>query len=131
MTNLEIIQAHYAASAQGDIKEAMRYMSSDMAWTEMAGFPYGGTYRGVDEILAGVFERINNDWENFTVIPNAYHDAGESILVAGHYSGTYKKTGKSFKARFMHVWKLKDEQIIAMEQFVDTLLVDEAMHPRD
>lgn len=32
------------------------------------------------------------------------------------------------QARVVHLWTLRDGEIIAFEQFTDTLLVDQAMH---
>jgi hypothetical protein len=46
----------------------------------------------------------------------------------GTYSGTYRATGKSMRARVVHVWRLEGPQIVQFEQFTDTLLVHQAMH---
>ncbi|WP_199320665.1 nuclear transport factor 2 family protein [Leptolyngbya sp. FACHB-261] len=54
-------------------------------------------------------------------------DGGETIVVLGHYSGTYKATGKSFRAPFAHVWKVRDGRAIRYVQYTDTLLVQQAL----
>lgn len=38
-SNLQIIAAHYAASARGDLAGMLADLSPQAAWTEMAGFP--------------------------------------------------------------------------------------------
>src|SRR5438552_3271868 len=37
--HIDIVRAHYAASAQGNIDEMMAHVSPQVRWTEMAGFP--------------------------------------------------------------------------------------------
>jgi uncharacterized protein len=127
MTNLEAIQGVYAAFAKGDIAGVLGVLSPDIAWTEAEGFPYGGTYHGPDAVLDGVFMRIGSEWDGFAAIPDEFIDAGETIVVLGKYSGTYKTTGKSFQANFAHVWKLRDGKSSNFQQYTDTLLVHKAL----
>ena len=49
------------------------------------------------------------------------------MVALGTYSGTYKKTGKSFEANFAHVWKVQDGKAVSFVQYVDTLLVHRAL----
>lgn len=44
--NIDIVRAHYAASAQGNIGQMMADVSPQVRWTEMAGFPCAGTWVG-------------------------------------------------------------------------------------
>jgi len=60
-------------------------------------------------------------------VPEEFIDGGDTIVVLGKYSGTYKATSKSFQANFAHVWKLQDGKAIRFIQYVDTLLVHRAM----
>ncbi|RFS81671.1 nuclear transport factor 2 family protein [Actinomadura spongiicola] len=124
----DIIKAHYAASDRGDLAGMMEAFGDDIAWTEMAGFPYAGTYVGLDEIKSGVFGRLNADWEGFRADPDELVDGGDGTVVAiGHYSGTYRATGKPMRVRFVHVWRVKDGKVTGFEQFTDTHLVRQAM----
>jgi ketosteroid isomerase-like protein len=43
------------------------------------------------------------------------------------YSGTYRKTGKTMKASFAHLYQLRDEKIVSMEQYVDSAMVQQAL----
>src|SRR3972149_6485911 len=63
--NLDIIRDHYAASARGDLEGMLAAFAPDIAWTEVAGFPYAGTYHGAAAIVANVFARIGAEWEGF------------------------------------------------------------------
>jgi ketosteroid isomerase-like protein len=125
--NLEAVQDYYAAAARGDVDGMLGFLSPGVEWTEMAGFPYAGTYRGVDEVVANVFARIGSEWEDFRVDVDTFVDGGETIAVVNTYGGTYKATGKPMSARAVHVWRVRDGRAVGFEQFVDTLKVAEAL----
>jgi uncharacterized protein len=126
-TPLELIQAHYAASARADLDAMLAPLAPGAEWTEMAGFPYAGTYRGAAEIRAGVFARIGSEWTDYQAVPEHLVASGEDVVAVGTYSGTFTATGKPMRARFVHHWTVRDGQVIRFEQFTDTHLVREAM----
>ena len=127
MSNLNAVQNLYEAFAKGDIPTVLGFLDASIAWTEAEGFPYGGTYNGPNAVLEGVFMRIGTEWEGFAVVPDEFIDGGETIVALGKYSGKYNATGKSFLAHFAHVWKLKDGKAVKFVQYVDTLLVHQAL----
>jgi ketosteroid isomerase-like protein len=50
MSAADVIRAHYAASARGDLDGMLAPLAADATWTEAAGFPYAGTYTGGSEL---------------------------------------------------------------------------------
>lgn len=124
--NYEAIKAHYAGSDKKDLAAMMAPITDRTAWTEMAGFPYAGTYVGTVAIIEGVFKRIGDEWEGYTFTLERLVDGGSTILGIGTYSGTYKRTGKPMKARVVHVWDVEDGKVLRFEQFTDTKLVAQA-----
>ncbi|CAM5625836.1 hypothetical protein MAUB1S_10674 [Mycolicibacterium aubagnense] len=124
--NYEAIKAHYAGSDSKDLAAMMAPITDRTAWTEMAGFPYAGTYVGTVAIIEGVFKRIGDEWEGYTFTLERLVDGGSTILGIGTYSGTYKRTGKPMKARVVHVWDVEDGKVLRFEQFTDTKLVAQA-----
>ncbi|MBL0156485.1 MAG: nuclear transport factor 2 family protein [Bryobacterales bacterium] len=126
-TALVMIQQLYAAFAKGDVPTVLGSLAADIAWTEAAGFPYGGTYHGPTAVLDGVFMRLATEWDGYAAVPSEYVDGGDTVVALGLYSGRYKATGKHFEARFAHVWKVRDGQAYQFEQFVDSLKVNEAL----
>ncbi len=124
--NYEAIKAHYVGSDNKDLAAMMAPITDRTAWTEMAGFPYAGTYVGTVAIIEGVFKRIGDEWEGYTFTLERLIDGGSTILGIGTYSGTYKRTGKPMKARVVHVWDVEDGKVLRFEQFTDTKLVAQA-----
>jgi len=126
-SNLDIIQAHYAASALQDTAAMMADVSPDVRWTEMAGFPCAGTWVGPQQVLDNVFAVLGSAWQGYQFKLESLIDGGDRIVATGHYHGAYRATGKSMVARVAHVWQLEQGKIVKFEQFTDTLLVAQAM----
>ncbi|WOH53378.1 nuclear transport factor 2 family protein [Bradyrhizobium sp. sBnM-33] len=124
--NYEAIKAHYAASDRKDVDGMMAPITGQTVWTEMAGFPYAGTYVGPEAIIAGVFKRIGEEWDDYSFSLERLADAGSIIVGMGTYTGRFKRTGRTMKARVVHVWDMEDGQVVRFEQFTDTKLVVEA-----
>ena len=57
-SNLEIIKSTYEGSASSNAKHLAEALSEKVEWTEAEGFPYGGTYTGVEAIMENVFSRF-------------------------------------------------------------------------
>ncbi len=52
--------------------------------------------------------KLGGEWDGFAAVAHEFVADGSTVVALGEYSGTYKATGKSFKAPFAHVWKLQD-----------------------
>ena len=46
-----------------------------------------------------------------------------TVVGIGNYAGTYTATGRTFDARVVHVWRVRDGQAVAFEQIVDSAQV--------
>lgn len=125
--NFEIIQAHYAASDRHDIAGMMADVSPQVEWTEMAGFPCAGTWKGPQEVIDNVFKVLGGAWEDYRFVLEYLVDGNDVIVGIGTYSGKFRATGKPMQARVAHVWRLAGGKVIRFEQFTDTLLVANAM----
>lgn len=128
LTHFDIIKAHYAASDRKDLAGMLAHVSPTVEWTEMAGFPCAGTWVGPQAVIDNVFKVLGSEWDDYQFKLESLVDGGYVIVGIGTYSGTYRATGKSMRARVVHVWRLEGPQIVQFEQFTDTLLVHQAMH---
>ena len=124
--NYEAIKAHYDASDRKDVAAMMAPITQQTVWTEMAGFPYAGTYVGPEAIITGVFKRIGEEWDDYAFSLERLIDGGSTVVGIGTYSGAYKRTGKAMRARVVHVWDMDNGKVARFEQFTDTELVVEA-----
>ncbi len=128
MTNLEIIKSTYEGkTSEENGKNLAKHVAGNISWTEAKGFPYAGTYIGLDHVTRNVFSRLGSEWIDYKFTPEDYVASEDKVVAFGTYTGTYKITGKAFEARVAHVWKLKEGKIISFEQFVDSQPVNDAM----
>ena len=134
MGNLQILQGGYEAFGRGDIPSVLAMFDPDIEWREAEGNPYkpdGKAWIGGDAIVQNLFMRLGAEWDGFTVTPNEFHDAGDTIAVEGRYTGTFTATGKSIDAQFCHVWKFRNGKATSFQQYVDTAQMQGAMGTRD
>ena len=125
MTNLEIVRSTYEGkTSEENGKNLAKYVAENISWTEAKGFPYAGTYIGLENITSNVFYRLGSEWIDYKFTPEGYVVEDDKVVAYGTYSGTYKTTNKFFKARVAHLWHLKDGKIMSFEQFVDSKTVD-------
>ncbi|MCC9064880.1 nuclear transport factor 2 family protein [Flavobacterium piscisymbiosum] len=128
MTNLEIVKSTYEGkTSEENGQNLAKYVAKDISWTEAKGFPYAGTYIGLENIKKNVFNRLGSEWIDYKFTPEDYVASDDKVVAYGTYTGTYKITGKSINARVAHLWKLKDRKIISFEQFVDSQTVNDAV----
>lgn len=111
MSNVEAVSKLYEAFGRGDVPAVLAGLDTEIEWTEAEGFPTGGTYKGHDAVLTGVFVWLGSEWDGFRADAQELLDAGNRIVALGEYSGTYKATGKSMRVPFAHVWTLRDERL--------------------
>ncbi len=121
-SNLEIVKSNYEEHTK-----LFENLAPDVEWQEMEGFPYGGTYHGPQELIDGVFSKIDQDWDDFQAVAETFLESGNNVVTIGHYSGVFKKSGKAMKAVFAHVYTLRDGRIIKFRQFADSALFTQAM----
>lgn len=95
----------------------------DIVWHETEGFPYGGVYRGVREILDNVFAHIGEDWRDFRAHAETVLPVGQNqVLTTGRYSGISVATGKEMSASFAHLYTFRDDKVVEFRQFGDSLM---------
>ena len=121
--NVAIVKGIYEAFGTGDVPAVVAAMSPDIEWNEAENFPYsdGNPYRGPDAIVGGVFARIGGEWDDFSVDPEQFLDAGDTVVMTGRYTGSYKSTGRPIDAQVAHFWTLADGKVVRFQQLVDTL----------
>lgn len=122
-SNVDFIREIYGAFGRGDIPTVLGTFHPEIDWNEM----YAGQYVGPDAVLNGVFARLGSEWDGFSVAPDEFLGDGDRVVILGWYSGAYKATGKSVRARFAHVWTVRDGTVTHFQQYIDTAKVVEAI----
>ncbi|MEI9978540.1 MAG: nuclear transport factor 2 family protein [Edaphobacter sp.] len=125
MTSIEVVKSFYTTLSSDNGMAALDLVAPLVSWTEM--FPgYAGVYTGPEAVRQNLFEPLGQDWEGFVITPESFVVEESKVVAFGTYSGTYKKTGKSIVAPFVHRWEVIDGKITNMRQYTDTTLVEAA-----
>ncbi len=93
-TNKQIVDNAYASLAAGDVPAALGAMADDIQWTEADGFPLAGTYVGPQAVLEGVFMRLGEIGDDFTVVPEQLIADGDTVVALGSYRWKHKSYGE-------------------------------------
>ncbi len=126
MSNLETLKKGYQDFAKGDVEAVTSVWQDDIKWQECNGFPFiegDGTFIGAKNIVEGVFAKIPEYYEGFNIEISDFIDGGDKIVMVGHYTGTWKETGKKFKAQATHTWTFKNGKVSNFFQAVDTATI--------
>jgi hypothetical protein len=62
-------------------------------------------------------------------VPTQFITEDETVVSLGDFKGVHGATGKTCKARYAHVWTVKEAKITRFRQYIDTLAVAEARRP--
>jgi ketosteroid isomerase-like protein len=120
--NVEILRAGYEAFAKGDVQAVLRLFHPAIEWNEAEHVTYwtGGPFRGGDQIVAGVFARIAQDFDGFRIDVRRMVGLNDTVLVESRYRGIVKATGKALDAQVAHVWDFREGKIVRFQQYTDT-----------
>jgi ketosteroid isomerase-like protein len=125
-SNKEIIEEGYANFAKGDVPAVLAMMDPEIEWTEAEGFPlYNGTLVGPQAIVDGVFMRLGEIGDNFSVNAHEFVADGDTVAVLGTYSWNHKVSGEPAEVKMVHVWNLDGGKLTRFQQHVDTARVRE------
>ncbi len=119
--NVRLVRSVYDNCVKGDIPAVLAALDSDVEWVESThGYlPFRGTHRGPGGVVAGVFAPVMEHFEEFAVVPEHLHDAGEVVVVEGRVVGK-TKTGQVLDAPAAWVWTVRDGRIVANHNYHDT-----------
>jgi ketosteroid isomerase-like protein len=124
---VDIVRRFYDALGRGDVPTILLLLDAQVEWTEAERFPYyGGTWQGPQAVLDNLLKPLAGDWDEFSAKAHEFIAEGDRVVSLGTYSGTFKKTGRSFSAAFAHVWTVRGDKLARFNMHTDTAKVLEA-----
>jgi ketosteroid isomerase-like protein len=113
----------YEARGNPDIVKTV--LAPDVRWEVVEGFPHSGIYHRLNGVF-DFFTRLFGDFEDWHTEPTEILEPGDRVIGLGFYSARAKATGGTFKARFAHVWTIRDGVIVRLQQCADTVQLAKA-----
>src|SRR5215470_3824585 len=122
--NISVVRRLYEAHGNPEIIREV--LSPDVRWEVVEGFPYSDVYLGLKGV-SDFFTRLFSDFEDWRTEPSDFFETGDHVIAIGAYSAKAKATGKIFKARFAHVWTMRNGVIARLQQVADTAQLARAL----
>jgi uncharacterized protein len=117
--DVNTIRRAYEAFGKGDIDAVVSAWDPRIQWHESTeGLPWSGRHTGAKAVVNKVFGPVTSQIQNFSVKPDEFLSDGDTVVVLGNFAGK-GADGKRFKARFAHVWKMKNGKAVRFEDFTD------------
>jgi len=127
MSNMDAVSKIYIAFAEGNIPAVLELFDPAIEWVVAENSPLAdhSPYRGLNQVVEGVFTRIGLEFPDLAIQVDELLDAGEKIVMLGRYHGVRKATGKAFHAQAAHVWTITAGKFTRFQQYLDTYQVAE------
>ena len=125
MSNMDVVNKIYAAFAAENIPAVLELFDPAIEWFSAENSPLAdrSPYRGLNQVVEGVFTRIGLEFPGLEIQVDELLDAGNKIVMLGRYHGVRKATGRGFHAQVAHIWTITGGKAAKFQQYLDTYQV--------
>jgi ketosteroid isomerase-like protein len=117
-TDIEVVQAAYAAMGAGDVARLFELVDEACVITQDSRLPWGGRHVG-HQGLADFGLRLRGAIES-EVTTDAIFTADGDVIQVGRTAGTTVASGAPFDVPEVHRWTIRDARIVAAHFSIDT-----------
>ncbi len=130
MENLQIIQEMYKNFAEKNMPAVLNSFDKDVVWVRPGepAIPFSGTFNGM-EGLARMFTIIAQTVKINSLTPEKIIAQDDTVAVIGSDKADVIATGKSYTSEWVYLYTLKNEKIIKVQVYIDTLELAKAFQP--
>ena len=118
MSDIEIVEAIYAAMAARDFDKLFAMIDPECVITQDERLPWGGRHEGHDGVAT--FAMALTGTINSAVTMLAMFAADDEVIQYGRTAGTVVATGVEFDIPEVHRWKIRDGKAVAAHFAIDT-----------
>jgi ketosteroid isomerase-like protein len=124
--NLDTVKRLYSAFGTGDWPSLQATLDAGINWTVPGSAPWAGEGRG-HEHVRGFFQKFGSSASLETFEPRSFLADGDTVVVLGYEEGTFRQTGRQWKAHFTHTFEVSGGKITAHREYIDTQAIAEAL----
>ncbi|MEO1203565.1 MAG: nuclear transport factor 2 family protein [Pseudomonadota bacterium] len=122
--NKRVVLDFFESGARGDMERCFGLIADDIVWTNIGSTRFSGRYEGkqalMERVLGPLFGSlkagITSDIERLT--------AEGDIVVAQTSGKAETHDGTPYNNSYCQVMQIRDGQIVAVKEYMDTALVD-------
>ena len=127
-TAVETVEKWYRFIAERDFDSLRELCDPDIEFIVADGFPSGGRWVGRDTVFDDFFPQSFNSWKRLVPeVDEIFAADGDAVAVRGRYVGSTRETGTPFDVPYVHLWRVRDERLIWLQQYVDTAVIQAAI----
>jgi ketosteroid isomerase-like protein len=119
--NLDVVRQCYDAFGRDDIPGVLAQLDDQIVWRTPGPpeLPFAGTRRGPSAV-AQFFQTLVAVVDVVRFEPRQFIAQGNVVVVVGDETARVKATGKSLEVRWTHVFTLRNDKVVAFEEYFDT-----------
>jgi ketosteroid isomerase-like protein len=124
------VEAFYAALTKGDRDAVRDLLSDDCAWVPPTTAPFPEMTGGAEiaaELGGRVVKRMFDISKPFNLEVRRILADGDVAVVQQRLTATAKATGEYYDNQYCWIYTVRDDKIVHMEEYADTLLASRVM----
>ena len=106
--NVEIVRSGFSAFARGEVDEMLAVMSDDVITYRVE--PDNAIFHGKEGFLQATADWIE-DFEDWTLTPQEFLDAGERVVVRTHQTARGATSGVEVESHIWFVYELRGGKV--------------------
>ena len=118
MSEIEVVQAVYAALAERDLERLFDLLDPDCELTQDPALPWGGRHVGHEGFA--MFAVALTGAIDSAVTIQAMFAADDEVIQFGRTKGTVLANGAAFDLPEVHRWRVRDGRIVGAHLAIDT-----------
>ena len=130
-TNKQVVRDFFAALSAGNAARVRELLHSEVVWTLIGDTPLSQTFRGHDGIIKGLFATVGTLIDaSAGVSIEVIETIAEGDKVVCRAQGTVTGKHGPYHNTYCHVFTVRDGQIVADIEYLDTALIERALYGR-
>ncbi len=121
-TNAEMLLQAFAGWGKDEPANMADVVDPDCELIVPDSVPYGGTFRGADDVIGWFTRDIWRWFDEFTSTPEGFIDAGDQIVVPVNVKAR-AKNGKTMDVHNVWIYEFKDGKLIRGRVYADTAIL--------
>jgi hypothetical protein len=127
--NKQVVLDFYEFGARGDIDACFALLADDVTWTNIGTTRFSGTYAGkqaiAEELVGPLFAQLKAG-----IASQVERLTAEGDIVVAQTSGTAETVdGIPYNNTYCQVFEIRNGQIVAVKEYMDTALIDSVFGP--
>ena len=124
-SNVELVTSIYDAFVRGDVPAILKCLDpqAELLFEGSSAIPWSGNRRGHDGWLS-FFQAIGEslDGVTFTETMKPFAVQGDRMVFHGRYAARVKSTGKRIDSPLVHLWTLRNGNVVRCQELTNTAL---------